>query len=847
VRQIKAKRRRGVLLTDHGLSRVHDAVRRSAVDQDGGRIPLESFSASIGLSTRTLSRVLNRASPIDLRTLEALFFALRLTPSETDYNYATDPARLSVAHLLPRELTPLMGRETLLGVLEPLLEASRLLTLTGAGGVGKTRVAIELARRRETARAEPVWFFEFTAETDLHERLGDLATVLGVAVDDSGAFTTLAPRLKEQEALLVLDNCEGPGAALGNIVLKLLRLFPTVRILATSRETFGIEGECIFRIPALEMPEPRKTVAAEETRRYPAIALFEERARFRNATFSISDAEAPIVAEIVHRLDGLPLAIELAAARAGEMSSTEILSYLRKHLSSLSAADNDPRHRSMRALMDWSFDRLSEHERFVYTRTAVFNGTFDGAALSAICSDVLPPERTLEAAFQLARKSLLEIDVQATPTRFALLETIRAYVRERLEETSDLVIPEWNHSLHYLHVAADLMRPVREQGRTENIHTLAREYPNVRGALEWSFSTNNAHLGAALAAELAEYWETRGQYHAGEEWLRRALESRTDLMANRTRALLYEGLALLLHRQMRPGEAYRAATHSFEIFEQMGDDSSVCRVQNLLGLIDFDTGNMGSARMRHLANLRRGELLNPRITVATLLNLGRIERDVDKDNRGALGRFEKSLHISMKLGRRSTVALSLSELADTHAALGNLFHAVELGRKSMQVFHELENGSWYCRLAFNVAIWQIRAVGFQQSLPDARVAYEALLVDPYNLELYEQLDLLGELLVDAGKPDLAVTLLTAAAYRLEREDLAVKMPTLKFSRQTLRRARRVLGLRAFNGLCASACDLSVESAFRQTLILPFAGGGAGDDPGADAMLPPRAPARVPIV
>jgi non-specific serine/threonine protein kinase len=755
---------------------------------------------------------------------------LHLTPTEADYYYAADPAQRSSAHPVPPELTPLIGRERLVGVLEQLLDASRLLTLTGPGGVGKTRVAIELARRRETTHAEPVWFFEFTAETDLRESLTALATVLGIAVDDSGTFTTISGSLKEHAALLVLDNCEGAGAALGNIVLKLLRLSPTLRILATSRETFGVEGECVFRIPALEMPEHKAAIATEEARRYPAIALFEERARSRNATFSIGDADASIVTEIVHRLDGLPLAIELAAARAGEMSSTEILSYLKKHLGSLTTGGDDPRHHSMRALMDWSFDRLSEHERIVYIRTAVFNGTFDGDAASALCSDVLPPERTLEAAFQLARKSLLEINVQTTPTRFGLLETIRAYVRERLEETSDLLIPGWNHAIHYLQVAIELMQPVRDQGRTENIQTLAREYPNVRGALEWSFSTNNEHLGAALAAELAEYWETRGQYHAGEEWIRRALEIRPELVPDKTRALLYEGLALLLHRQMRSSEAYRAATLSFEMFERMVDDPSICRVQNLLGLIDFDTGNMGSARMRHLANLRRGELLNPRIMVATLLNLGRIERDVDKDNRGALGRFEKSLHISMKLGRRSVVALSLSELADTYAALGNLFHAVELGRESMEVFHELGNGPWYCRLAFNVAIWQIRAVGFHQALSDIMVAYEALLADPNNLELYEQLDLLAELLADAGKPELAVTLLTAAACRLEREDLAVRMPTLKLGRQTLRRGRRDLGARAFNGLTASARDLSIESAFRQTLIQPFGPENAANNP-----------------
>ena len=845
--QINPRRRRGVFLTDSGLRRVHDAIRGLAVHRDGVRPPLGSFSASAGLSTRTLSRALNRASPVDLRTLEVLFFALRLTPAEADYYYATFPTYRSSNHLLPQQLTPLIGREALLEVLEQLIDASRFLTLTGTGGVGKTRLAVELAKRQESMHNEVVWFFEFTAETDVRESVLNLATVLGVALDGRDASLLRPARQTALQGILVLDNCEGVAAELGRFAVRLLRLCPSLRVLATSRETFGIEGECVFRVPALALPEKRTKIKALEAQRYSAIALFAERARARNSGFIIDDEAAPTLAEIVHRLDGLPLAIELAAARSSEMSPADLLSYLRSHVGSLtsSGGDKDQRHRSMRALMDWSFERLSDPERIVFARTAIFSGSFDGAALSAVCCDVFAPDTVLEAAFQLARKSLLELNVQAMPTRFRLMATVRAYVCERLEKTPDHNLAAWHHALHYIHVTDELMRPVREQGRTENIQTLSQEFGNVRAALEWSFATNNEHIGAVLAAQLSEYWETRGEYCAGEGWMRRSLQTGAELMTLDTRARLYEGLALLLHRQVRSKEAHGAAICCLEIHEALGDTLNVPRVQNLLGMIDFDLGNMDSARKRYLANLRRGDSLNPRLAVATLLNLGRIERDVDGDTRGALKRFERSLIVAEKLGRRSVVALSLVEMADTYAALGNLFRAIVLGKQSMQVFRELENDPWYSRQAMNVAIWQIRAGGLQRSIPDTKIAFEAILIDPFRFELHAQLDSVAELLVDAGRSELAVTLLGAVASYYRPEGSAISLDASSFGRHTLQRAQEDLGVDLFENISARARGLSLESALHQTLILPFEVESSEEYHRPDAMLTPQTPAPAP--
>ncbi len=404
MRRDKPQRRRGVLLSDCGLSRVFEQRRRLADENDGVRLSLETFSLDVGLSTRTLSRLLNRASPVDFRTVETLFFALHLVPDESDYYYAAvyPEHKYSITEL-PRQLTPLIGRETVLDVLENLLRISRLLTLTGAGGIGKTRLAIELARRVEATGGDRVWFFDLSAITDERQSVTSVATALGIAIDAAGTFTTIREQLSNESGVLVLDNCENVAATLGPFVLNLLSACPLLRVLSTSREPLGIVGERVFRVPPLLIPERVTQLSASGALRYPAVTLFVERARSSNAGFTIDDSVAPAIAEIVQQLDGLPLGIELAAARAGEMSPTDLLAYLQTRLTNLGSERQDPdsRHRSMRALMDWSFERLTELEQAVYCRACIFSGSFDATALAAVCSDFLLFEGATDEFFIL--------------------------------------------------------------------------------------------------------------------------------------------------------------------------------------------------------------------------------------------------------------------------------------------------------------------------------------------------------------------------------------------------------------------------------------------------------------
>jgi predicted ATPase len=801
---------------------VFEEQRRLAAESDSARLSLEVFSADVGLSTRTLSRLLNRASPVDFRTLETLFFALDLTPNESDYYYAAAyPGYKSSITELPRRITPLIGRETVLDMLENLLQISRLLTLTGTGGIGKTRLAIELARRQETKSDDRVWFFDLTAIKDVRQTITSVATALGIAIDASGTFTTIRELLSNESGVLVLDNCENVAATLGPFVLNLLGACPSLRVLATTREPLGVEGERVFRVPPLVMPERAPQLSASNALRYPAVTLFVERARSSNTGFGIDDAIAPAIAEIVHQLDGLPLGIELAAARAGEMSPTDLLAYLQTRLTNLGSEGQDPdaRHRSMRALMDWSFERLTELEQLVYCRASIFSGSFDATALSAVCSDFLSFEGAGDVAVHLARKSLLEIDLHATPTQYAMMKTLREYGRERLQKTPDLNLSHWLHALHCIDTTSNLMQVFRAQDQGEALQSMTRAFANVHEALDWSFATYNEHIGAVIVSELAEYWDARGEYREGEDWIRRALAFDEGLKTRPTQAALYEGLGLLLYRQSRLEEAVKAAARSLTHYEALGDDLGLCRVRNVLGIIDFDAGNVEGARDRFLVNLTQGQLLHPRVRVAALDNLGRIELEADGNARTALGRFQESLKLAADIGRQTMVANALGNSAAAYAYLGNLFLAIEFGKRSMRVFHDLHNDALYCRQAMKTAIFCMQASGFRNVLPDLEIALEAILADPYRSELCDQLDSMAELLIDDGETERAIVLLTATSAQRSREGSLSTSPALIRHRDILHRARREMSIETYRDAQTNSAGLSIETAFRTALTL----------------------------
>jgi len=824
----KLRRRRGVMLTNRGLSRVHDAQRRLAAANDDTRISLEALSAGVGLSTRTLSRLMNRESPVDLRTLETIFFALRLVLDETDYEYAVADARERwPMYELPQRLTTLLGRDELLERLEALVATSRLLTLTGTGGIGKTRLAIELALRRDATLDVRTWFVDLAIVKDPRESISSVTAAFGVAPEAPRVLSAIGEQLAERAGTLVLDNCENVARILGPFLVDLLHACPTLRIIATSREQFSVESERVFRVPPLAVPESRTGLTVTTLMQYSAMALFVERANAQNQSFALDEAIAPVICEVVQRLDGLPLAIELAAARVGVMSPADLLEYLRARFIGLTSdgIERDPRHRSMRALMDWSFERLTDEERFVSRRASVFTGSFDASALEAVCSDEISATAASDVAFRLVRKSLLEMDAHVDRTRYLYLAPVREYAWVQLEGARESTVSCWLHALYYLGRIQDMIGSFSANDQAQALRALEREFGNVRAALQWSFTAHNEHVGAVMVSELPEYWDARGQYRDGEVWIRRALAIDAELLAQATSAKLFEGLSLLLFRQTRLEEASRAAASSLAAFEAVADEFGVCRARNLLGIIALDAGDPEIARRQFWINLEQGERLrNPRIRIVALNNLGRVEGQVDCAKASALRRFQQSLELASSIGLHTMVAMALRNVAEAHADLGDVLLAIAFSERGMQVARDLKNDALYCIQALQTAIYRLRISGYENATSELTVALDAIARDPYQTELSDQLDSIAELLIDMEESARAVILLTATATRRGASGAAGGTSHVRHA-LLLQRARQRLEARKYDDIRASAVAFSIEAAFRAALLTPKAAVG----------------------
>ncbi len=338
----RRRRRRGVTLSEHGYARVSTAQRRlELVHHDGARVSLERLSSDIGLSAKTLSRALNREMPVDLRTLEFLFAAYGLTLGTADY-VAAEPFLERGATPLPQTRTTFFGREDELRRIRMLLEERRIVTLTGPGGVGKTRLAVELARDAGAHAYERIGYVDLSVINEAADIPGAVLAAFGAPQERRSPADVLLDIVDSERTLLIVDNCEHLVSDVADFAERILTAIPAARILATSREALGVDGEAVFRVAPLTQPV--------------GFALFVERARAFDDSFEVTPTAAGMVASIVERVDGLPLAIELVAGRATLSGLQDVAESLQDRLDSI-ATDLDgrqPRHRSARALVDWS-------------------------------------------------------------------------------------------------------------------------------------------------------------------------------------------------------------------------------------------------------------------------------------------------------------------------------------------------------------------------------------------------------------------------------------------------------------------------------------------------------------
>jgi predicted ATPase/DNA-binding SARP family transcriptional activator len=417
---------------------------------------------------------------------------------------------------LPATTSRLVGRQEAIAEVDALLQANRVVTLTGPGGAGKTRLALAVAHDQGANR--PVWLVELAQVRDPADVASEVATAVGVT-SLSDPVEALASRLADEPGLLLLDTCEHVVDACAELTTRLLRRCPGVGVLATSRQALDIDGEVAWSVPPLGAPAAGAPL--EEIRASAAVQLFTERARSVRNGFVVDDTNADAVAAVCRMLDGLPLAIELAAARAKVLSVAAILERLDDRFSLLTARSTaDPRRPSLRATIEWSHDLLDDDQRTYFARLGVFAGRFTYAAADAVAAHDLEAH-PLDLLTAMVDRSLVVTDGDDS---YRMLDSLRAFAAEQLAADADeqhdapARLTQW--------LAARCSRAeerVRSAGQAEAVAELRAEMPNLRAALEWSLGGGDLALGVDLAAELSWFWALEGASTEASRWLGRAL------------------------------------------------------------------------------------------------------------------------------------------------------------------------------------------------------------------------------------------------------------------------------------------------------------------------------------
>ncbi|MGH2352814.1 MAG: ATP-binding protein, partial [Chloroflexota bacterium] len=410
-------------------------------------------------------------------------------------------------HNLPLQLTSFVGRERELPAVRDLLAEHRLVTLTGPGGTGKTRLALQVAADVLPAYPDGVWLVALAALADPALVPHAVAQAVGVREEPGRPLLgTLADALRPKRLLLVLDNCEHLLDACAHLADALLRACPHLRVLATGREALGIAGETAWRVPSLGLPDARHLPPVEVLSQYEAVRLFIDRALAVQPGFRVTNQNALAVVQVCARLDGIPLAIELAAARVRVLPVEQLLVRLEDRFRLLSGGSRTAleRHQTLRAAVDWSYDLLTEPENAVFARLAVFAGGFTLDAAEAVCAgDGIEAVEVLDLLTHLVDKSLAVVDEQPDGTaRYRLLETLRHYAREKLAAREEADTVRAQHATHYLALAEQADPELRGPRGAGWLDRLRRDLDNMREALAWAEAGGEAELGLRLAAAL---------------------------------------------------------------------------------------------------------------------------------------------------------------------------------------------------------------------------------------------------------------------------------------------------------------------------------------------------------
>jgi predicted ATPase/DNA-binding SARP family transcriptional activator/DNA-binding CsgD family transcriptional regulator len=565
-------------------------------------------------------------------------------------------------HNLPTPRTSFVGREREMVEIKRELAMTRLLTLTGAGGSGKTRLALEVSRNLVGAYPDGVWLVELAPLSEGTLVSQAVAEVLGVSEwPGQPLIDTLAATLRHKTLLLILDNCEHLVEGAARLVTLLLDTCPRLKILATSREALRVMGEVVWPVPLLSVPDLQLSPTVEELESYESVRLFAGRAHERNPTFAVNLDNAHVVAEICRRLDGLPLAIELAAARTKVLPPEAMLARLGSRLKLLGGAARDlpQRQKSLRATIEWSYELLDDTEKTLFARLSVFCGGCTLEAVEAVCDaegdlsfDVL------EGVSSLLDKSLISQEEGARgERRFVMLETIHEYARERLDLSEEAEKVSRRHLEYFLALAEEAELQLRGARQGKWLERLELEHDNLRGALSWALEGGEAELGLRLSGTLGEFWHMHAHLSEGRRWLDAALAQRDAPDSARAKALSRAG-----YIAWEQGDYQRSVALSEEslvLSRRLGDKASAATALYTLGWAALFSNELerASTLTEEAVTLQR-ETNDTVGVVRTHLIVGLVAVG-QHDHERAIVLHEETLALARKVGDGFAIVLSL--------------------------------------------------------------------------------------------------------------------------------------------------------------------------------------------
>jgi non-specific serine/threonine protein kinase len=624
---------------------------------------------------------------------------------------------MSPTNNLPERLASFVGREREIAGVKRALASARLLTLTGTGGSGKTRLALQVGRQITDDYRDGVCFVPLAPISDPALVASAIAQTLGVK--EEGGQTLLdavAVHLADKQILLILDNFEQVIPA-GLMLADLLLSCPCLKIIVTSRAALRLYGEQEFPVAPLELPDLRLSRTAEAIARCEAVILFVQRAQAVKSDFVLTNENAPAVAEICARLDGLPLAIELAAARIKLLPPQGMLARMENRLALLTggARDLPVRQQTLRDAIGWSYDLLNAEEKALFRRASIFIGgcsleaaeqildfrlwTMDHADVGSPSANgkLAPNLDLLDLISSLVDKSLLKQESQedGEPV-FAMLETIREYAGEQLAESGEAEQAQRGHANYFLHLAEAAEPELRGRDQVAWLKKLEREHDNLRAAIKWALGSGESEVALRITGALARFWLQRGYLTEGRRWFEAALacagfrDAHDGSARKPTSALAraLSGLALLAYPQGEAAMSRSLLEESAAMLRELGDKAALAYTLNVLAVVVQQGGeyDLGRSLLEESLTIRRE--LDDRWGIAqTLNNLGELARE-QGDYEAARGLYESGLEMLRQLGIKGDVAGPLHNLGSVALHLGDYARAHGYFAESLLCYQE---------------------------------------------------------------------------------------------------------------------------------------------------------------